>query len=133
MLYDGVCGLCSHLLRFLLQHDHRSTFNFASLQSATGRAIVERFGGDPNELTSFYVLANYRGDHPRMFSRSSATLFVAAELGWPWKLAVVMRVVPTAVLDRIYDIVARSRYRLFGRLEHCLVPRPEFRRRFIDE
>lgn len=132
VLYDGVCGLCNHLLQFLLEHDHRAVFMFASLQSATGKATVERFGGDPNELTSFYVLANYRADDARMFSRSSAALFVAGELGWPWKVAVLMRVLPTAILDRIYDVVARIRYRLFGRFEHCLTPRPEFRRRFID-
>jgi predicted DCC family thiol-disulfide oxidoreductase YuxK len=130
--YDGVCGLCSRLLQFLLKHDRRAVFTFASLQSAVGRALVERFGGDPNELTSFYVLANYRADDARMFSRNSAALFVAGELGGPWKVAVLMRVLPTAILDRIYDVVARNRYRLFGRFEHCLIPRPEFRHRFID-
>ena len=130
-LYDGVCGLCSRLLQFLLERDHRAVFTFASLQSATGRATVERFGGNPGELRSFYVLANHRAD-ARIFSRSSAALFAARELGWPWKVAILMRVLPTAMLDRIYDIVARSRYRLFGRLEHCLTPRPEFRNRFID-
>jgi predicted DCC family thiol-disulfide oxidoreductase YuxK len=132
VLYDGVCGLCSHLLQFLLEHDHRSVFNFASLQSATGKAMVERFGGNADELTSFYVLANYRADQARIFSRSGAALFVAGELGWPWKVAVLLRVLPTAILDRIYDLVARTRYRLFGRFEYCLTPRPEFRRRFID-
>jgi predicted DCC family thiol-disulfide oxidoreductase YuxK len=95
-------------------------------------AMVERRGGTPHELTSFYVLANYRTGHARMLSRSRAALFVAGELGWPWKVAVLMRVVPTAILDRVYDVVARTRYRLFGRFEQCLTPRPEFRRRFID-
>src|ERR1700730_13212881 len=84
VLYDGVCGLCSGLLQFLLKHDHRAVFAFASLQSVTGRAIVERFGGDPNELASFHVLANYRANHAQMFSRSGAALFVAGQLGWPW-------------------------------------------------
>ena len=132
VLYDGVCGLCNRLLQFLLAHDRRAVFTFASLQSATGKSTVERFGGDPDELTSFYVLANYRTNHIRLFSRGRAALFVAGELGWPWKAAVLMRVVPTAILDRMYDLVARNRYRLFGRFEHCLAPRPEFRRRFID-
>jgi predicted DCC family thiol-disulfide oxidoreductase YuxK len=132
VLYDGVCGLCSRLLQFLLKHDHRGVFTFASLQSATGRATVERFGGNPNELTSFCVLANYRADDARMFSRSSAVLFVVRELGWPWKAAVLMRVLPTPILDRLYDGVARTRYRLFGRLEHCPTMPPELRGRFIE-
>src|SRR5829696_6327932 len=132
VLYDGVCGLCSRLLQFLLKHDRRAVFTFASLQSAVGRTIVERVGGDPNELASFHVLANYRGNKPQMFSKSGAALFVAGELGWPWKLAGLMRVLPTSILDHVYDVVARNRYRVFGRDEQCLTPRPEFRGRFVQ-
>jgi predicted DCC family thiol-disulfide oxidoreductase YuxK len=131
VLYDGVCGLCDRLLQFLLEHDRRAVFSFASLQSDVGRAMVERFGADPNELTSFHVLANYRTNHGQMFSRSRAALFVAGQLGWPWKAAILARVLPTAFLDRAYDLVARNRYRLFGRVEQCLTPRPELRGRFV--
>lgn len=132
VLYDGVCGLCNRVLQFLLAHDRRAVFVFAPLQSATGRSTVERFGANPVELTSFHVLANYRTERARLFSRSRAALLVAGELGWPWKVAIVLRVIPTAILDRLYDVVARNRYRLFGRFEQCLAPRPEFKRRFID-
>ena len=131
VLYDGVCGLCSRLLQFLLEHDRRAAFTFASLQSAVGRTIVERFG-DPNELASFHVLANYRGNKPQMFSRSRAALFVAGQLGWPWKAAVLARVLPTSILDDVYNVMARNRYRVFGRDEQCLTPRPEFRDRFVE-
>jgi predicted DCC family thiol-disulfide oxidoreductase YuxK len=133
VLYDGVCGLCNRLLQFLLKHDRRNVFVFASLQSAVGRAMVERFGGNPDDLSSFQVLANYRTNHPQMFSRSSAALFVAGQLGWPWKITAVLRVLPNAILDRLYDVIARNRYRVFGRFEPCLAPRPEFRRRFIEQ
>ena len=131
VLYDGVCGLCSRLLQFLLKHDRRAVFSFASLQSEVGKTMVERFGGNPNELTSFHVLANYRADDAQMFSRSKAALFVAGELGWPWKMAVLMRILPNVILDHVYNVVARNRYRVFGRYEQCLIPRPEFRRRFV--
>jgi predicted DCC family thiol-disulfide oxidoreductase YuxK len=132
VLYDGVCGLCSRLLQFLLTHDRRAVFIFASLQSGVGRAMVEHFGADPNELASFHVLANYRGNKPQMLSRSTAALFVAGELGWPWKMAGLMRVLPTSILDHVYNVVARNRYRVFGCYEQCLTPRPEFRGRFVD-
>src|SRR5215208_4966397 len=89
VLYDGVCGLCSSLLQFLLTHDRRGVFAFASLQSASGRAVVEGLGGDPAELTSFYVSANYRTCNSRIFARSKAALFVASQLGWPWKAAMM--------------------------------------------
>jgi predicted DCC family thiol-disulfide oxidoreductase YuxK len=132
VLYDGVCGLCSRLLRFLLAHDRRAVFTFASLQSPVGRVMVERFGGNPDELSSFYVVANYRANDAQMFSRSSAALFVAGRLGWPWKVAVLGRVLPTAILDRVYNVVARNRYRVFGRYDRCLIPGPEFRGRFVE-
>ena len=132
VLYDGVCGLCKRLLQFLLAHDRRAIFAFASLQSAIGRSTVERFGGNPDELSSFLVVSNFRTDRARMVGRGRAALFVAGELGWPWKAAVLFRVVPTAILNRVYDVVARNRYRWFGRLDRCLMPRPEYRRRFID-
>ena len=132
VLFDGVCGFCSRLVEFIVEHDRRAVFNFASLQGAVGRTTVERFGGDPDELSSFHVLANYRTSKPQMFSRGSAALFVARELGWPWKVAVVARVLPAAVLDRVYNVIARNRYRVLGRRDECLIPRPEFRDRFVE-
>ena len=132
LLYDGVCGLCSRLVHFLLQHDHRRVFSFASLQSAVGQSAVQRSGGDPGELTSFYVVADYQTPASRAFTRSDAALFVAGELGWPWRAARWIRFVPKRMRDWAYDLVARSRYRLFGRYEQCLMPKPEFRNRFID-
>src|SRR5262245_10061294 len=132
VLYDGVCGLCNRLLQFLLKHDRKAVFNFAALQSDTAGALVNRFGDNADGLTTFYVVANYRAAHAVMLNKSAAVLFIARELGWPWRSAVLARVVPKAILDRLYDLVARTRYRAFGRLETCVVPRPEFRRRFID-
>jgi len=94
--------------------------------------MVTRFGGNADDLTSFYVLTNYRTEHAQMLNKSAAVVFVAGELRWPWKIAALGRFFPTAGRDRIYDVIARTRYRLFGRLDACLVPRPEFRGRFID-
>lgn len=132
VLYDGVCGLCNRLLQFLLIHDQRAVFSFASLQSPIGQMMVERFGGDPADLHSFYVVTNYRTPGIEAFRKSRAAIFVARELGWPWKSLSAADLLPTAVLDSIYDLVARNRYRIFGRSEKCLVPAPQFRSRFVD-
>ena len=132
VLYDGVCGLCNRLLQFLLAHDHRAVFNFAPLQSSTGQTMVERFGGDPGDLNSFYVVADYRTPAIRAFTKSRAAIFVARELGWPWKSLSAAGFLATAALDLIYDLVARNRCRIFGRSEKCLVPAPQFRSRFVD-
>jgi predicted DCC family thiol-disulfide oxidoreductase YuxK len=132
VLYDGVCGLCSRLLQFLLARDVRRVFKFASLQSETGRMLVERFGGDPDSLTSFYVIAHYRRPTAKLIARSRAALFVATEVGWPWKVTELAGVLPTTWLDVVYNCIARHRYRIFGRREHCLRPRPDDRGRFVD-
>jgi predicted DCC family thiol-disulfide oxidoreductase YuxK len=132
VLYDGACGLCGRLLQFLLQHDDRGVFSFAAFQGHVGQSLVERSGGNPGELTSFYVVAHYQTAASRVFTRSDAALFVAGVLGWPWKAAQLMRFVPRGIRDRAYDVVARSRYRVVGRYDRCLVPRPDFRNRFFD-
>jgi len=132
LLYDGVCGLCDHLVQFVLARDPQGTFDFAPLQSATGRAAVAREGGDPNALTSFYVVRDYRTPQARSLVKGRAALFVGHALGWPWRAVALFGVLPTAILDFGYDLVARYRYRVFGRFDQCMLPRPEQRRRFVD-
>jgi predicted DCC family thiol-disulfide oxidoreductase YuxK len=131
-LYDGVCGLCNRLLQFVLKHDRRAVFNFASLQSATGKALVARWGGNPDQLTTFYVIADFRTRDARFLTKSDAALLVMVELGWPWKALGVARVVPKGLRDRVYDVIAQNRYRVFGKYEQCLLPGPEVRSRFMD-
>ena len=133
VLYDGVCGLCDRLLQFLLEHDSQGTFDFASLQSAIGQATVRQWGGDPHELTSFYVVADYRTPEATALTRSAAAVFVAGALGWPWRIGRLLRWLPGPWRDRVYDLIARNRYRIFGRHDRCLAPRPEYRGRFIDQ
>jgi predicted DCC family thiol-disulfide oxidoreductase YuxK len=132
VLYDGVCGLCDRLLQFLLRHDRRRVFCFASLQSATGRAMVARFGGDPDNPDSFHVIADFRGADARAIRKSDAAVFVAGQLGWPWKGLSTARAIPAPLRDLCYDAIARSRYRIFGRYDECLVPSEEFRNRFVE-
>jgi predicted DCC family thiol-disulfide oxidoreductase YuxK len=132
VLYDGVCGMCNGFLQFVLPRDRRGVFRFAALQSATGKTIVERSGGDAGELTTFYVVENYGTPAARLLTRSRAGLFVMNALGWPWKAATMIGVLPNAWLDTAYDVIARHRYRVFGRHDRCPLPRPEYRDRFID-
>jgi predicted DCC family thiol-disulfide oxidoreductase YuxK len=132
VLYDGVCGLCSRLVQFLLAHDQRGVFSFAPLQGETGRSMVARAGGNPDDLDSFYVCADYRTPAARIFTRSDAALFVVRQIGWPWQVLTVAGVLPKALRDAAYDGVARVRYRVFGKYDQCLVPSPEHRSRFVE-
>jgi predicted DCC family thiol-disulfide oxidoreductase YuxK len=75
---------------------------------------------------------DYRSPAARGLVKGRAALFVASALGWPWRSALVLGVLPSVVLDCGYDLVARHRYRVFGRFDRCLLPRPEQRKRFVD-
>lgn len=132
LLYDGVCGLCSRILQFVLARDRQQVFSFASLQSTIGQSIAEQHGMHASELSTFFVVTDYQTVAPRVLTRSDAAIFVACALGRPWTSVRLLRFVPRSIRDRVYDAVARRRYRVFGRYDRCLVPSPELRHRFID-
>jgi predicted DCC family thiol-disulfide oxidoreductase YuxK len=131
LLYDGVCGLCDRLVQYVLAHDRDRVFHFAALQGAVAREALKPFGVS-GELTTLRVLVDYRSAHPRSLTKGRATIFVLSRLGWPWKAAGLLSALPSPLLDAVYDLVARHRYRLGGRYERCLVPPAEDRGRFID-
>jgi predicted DCC family thiol-disulfide oxidoreductase YuxK len=127
IFFDGVCNLCNASVVWLLQHDRRARFRFASLQSDAARRLLAehaRAAADPDSV----LLLDGDGLHVR----SDAALRIAAQLGLPWSLAGVAWVLPRAVRDALYRWIAANRYRWFGRRDACLMPRPEWASRFLD-
>jgi predicted DCC family thiol-disulfide oxidoreductase YuxK len=106
-------------------------FDFASLQSGTGRAWLERFGRDPHDLDSFCLITDYH-TRPVLQIKSRAALAVATHLGSPWRWLALGRALPRRIGDWVYDIIARYRYQWFGRTDSCLMPSPDVRQRFLD-
>ncbi len=132
LFYDGTCGFCHGAVAFVLAQDRRGVFRFAALQSRAAAEALAPHGGVPADLTTLYVLAPARPGDTRLLSKARAALLVADELGWPWRAARVLGVLPGAWLDAGYDLVARHRHALFGRRDTCFVPRPDQRARFLD-
>ena len=132
LLYDGLCGLCDRFVRFVLAHDGRRRFRFAAIQSGVGRRLLAAHGKDPDRLDTVYVVVDQASATPRVLNRSAAALFVLDQLGWPWRAAMLLRLAPASLLDRLYDRVATQRYRVFGRRAACPAPDPEHRDRFLD-
>ena len=132
ILYDGACGLCGRLIRFVLNRDPEGRFDFASLQGTTGQSILRRFGRPAEVPTTVYVVAEYRSVCPRLLEKSEAALFVMQELRAAGIWVRLLRMVPRSLLDLGYEVVARNRYRFFGRTEACFLPMAEFRERFLD-
>lgn len=132
LLYDGECGFCHWIVRLVLARDRRAVFHFAALQSERAGRELAAFGGRPADLTTFYVIQNYRSHDAVLRSRGSATLLVADSFGWPWRAAAVLHLLPGSWLDAAYDLVARRRHGILGRTDACVVPQPEDRERFLD-
>ncbi len=133
LLYDGVCGLCNRLVQFTLRHDHRDTFRFASLQGLTAARILERHGQSPGDLDTFYVVTDLDQPGEHLRARSDAALFVLRELGGAWRvLAAIGGVLPKFLRDSAYKLVARNRYRVFGKFDACPLPDPKDRHKFLE-
>lgn len=132
MLYDGVCGLCNRMVRFLVRHDKRDRFRFVPLQSEFAASLLKRHGINAADLDSVSIVADYGRATEEAFTKSDAVLRANWELGGVWRLGEVGRLLPRALRDWLYDRVARNRYRIFGKLAACPVPRPEDRHKFLD-
>ncbi len=120
IVFDGMCVLCSANARFILRHDEAGRFRLATMQSEAGSALMARFGIDPLDPETFILV-----DGDRVRRNSDAALAIVAGLGWPLKALAALRIVPRPLRDTVYRIVARNRYRWFGRREQCFVPTSE--------
>ncbi len=126
VVFDGVCNLCNGLVDFIVRHDTDGVFQFASNQSEPGQRILAAAGVRAVD-TDTIVLAT----DGKFFYRSSATLQIAKRMGFPWRLAYVFVIVPPFVRDAAYKLLAKYRYRLFGKRDSCRLPTPEERGRFL--
>lgn len=126
ILYDGTCGLCDGAVRFILKHERAPWCRFAPIQSPAGAALIRAAGRDPEKRDTVYLWTG-----GMLLDRSDAALEAARHLRAPWRWARMLRVLPRPWRDALYDLVARRRYRWFGRRDFCLVPPGLDRSRFL--
>jgi predicted DCC family thiol-disulfide oxidoreductase YuxK len=126
IVFDGDCALCSAWVRFLLRHDRDARYRFAAMQTAAGRALLAAHGLDPDDPSSFLLL-----EGEAAWTDTDAIRRVVTGFGGVWRVAHALAWIPKPLRDRIYRLVARNRYRWFGRNAACFVPTPEQRARFL--
>ena len=137
VLYDGVCGLCNRFVQFVIKHDSHHRFRFASLQSDFAVPVLRRHGvarpeekADPDTI---YVVLDFMLPCERLASRSEAAVVVLRELGGGWGvLGLGLRALPGWLRNWAYNLVARNRYRVFGKYDSCPIPSEKDRRKFLD-
>jgi predicted DCC family thiol-disulfide oxidoreductase YuxK len=133
ILYDGVCGLCNRFVQFVLKHDFKQRFQFASLQSDFAAPVLRRYGATPDDLDTMYVVLDYAQTTERLASRSEAAIVILQELGSGWSvLSTMLEWLPSGLQNWGYNVVARNRYRIFGKYDSCPLPDQKVRGRFLD-
>lgn len=129
IVFDTDCVLCSAWVHFLLRHERDETLRFVSAWSDTGLALAAAHGLNRADLDrTFLVIEGSRG-----LTRSDAVLALLGRLRAPWRWLACFAVLPRSLLDVVYDVVARNRYRWFGRKPQCFLPPPKTRHRFVDK
>jgi len=125
IFFDGVCGMCNRFVNIILRADRKGVFRFAPLQGETAQRLLPPLPDDPTEWSMLYL--DERGVH----DQSDASLEVYRRLGGWWAVLSLARFVPRFLRTPVYRLIARNRYRWFGRQETCRVPTPEERARFL--
>lgn len=125
IFFDGVCNFCNASVNFIIDHDSARRYRFASLQSELGQKTLQENGYSTVELSTILLLRN-----GKLYQKSTAALEIARYLkGWSWLYGFIF--LPRFIRDAVYGLVARNRYRIFGKSESCRIPTPEERSLFI--
>jgi predicted DCC family thiol-disulfide oxidoreductase YuxK len=127
ILFDGVCNLCNATVRFVLKRDKQQQFIFGSLQGNTGQELLKSRGLSADTFHSFVLIA---GD--KTHTRSAGVLEVLRTLKGGWQLLYPLIFLPRFIRDGLYNLIARNRYRWFGKKEYCMVPEARWSNRFLD-
>jgi predicted DCC family thiol-disulfide oxidoreductase YuxK len=126
IVFDALCVLCAANAQFVLRHDTARRFRLASMQGETGAGLYRKIGFDPLHPDTLIIV-----DGDVVLRNSDAVLAIYEHCGWPWRGAMILRVIPRVVRDKIYLWIARNRYRLFGQRQSCWIPDSQDRDRVL--
>jgi predicted DCC family thiol-disulfide oxidoreductase YuxK len=127
ILFDGVCNLCNSSVQFVIRHDKRNDFLFGALQGKTGQEFLQQFNLSAGDFNSFML-----GEGEKLYTESTAALKVCKHLGGGLGLLYGFIIVPKFIRDGVYRIIAKNRYKWFGKKDACWVPTPALKEKFLD-
>jgi predicted DCC family thiol-disulfide oxidoreductase YuxK len=127
IVFDGVCNLCNSSVQFILKRDRKNQFQFASLQGHFGQQVLRAQQLKQDQFNSFILM-----EGNIVYTRSTAVLRVMKHLGGAWALGYGFIIIPKFLRDGLYNLIAKNRYKWFGRKEECWVPTPELQGKFLS-
>jgi predicted DCC family thiol-disulfide oxidoreductase YuxK len=131
VLYDGVCGFCSHSVQTIISLDKLGVIKFAALQGEFAKNVKLRHP-ELEKIDSIVVIEKLPDGLEKVYVRSDAALCIVKHLGGIWRVLEIAYIVPRFIRDFFYDLFAKNRYKIFGKYESCMIPSPKIRARFID-
>ncbi len=127
ILFDGVCNLCNNSVQYVIKHDPNELFRFASLQGETGQQLLKQYGLSTNDMNSFVLIRDNKA-----YTRSAAALNVAKQLTGFTKLLYGFIIVPPFIRNAVYNLIAKNRYKWFGKKDSCMIPTAALNSRFLN-
>jgi predicted DCC family thiol-disulfide oxidoreductase YuxK len=127
VLFDGICNLCSGAVQFIIKHDKKRVFRFASLQSGFGQKVMQQFGLPADELNSFILFTG-----SKIYTKSTGALMIFRRLNGLLPLVYGFIVVPKFIRDAVYAYIARNRYKWFGKKDTCWIPTEALQELFME-
>jgi predicted DCC family thiol-disulfide oxidoreductase YuxK len=126
ILFDGFCNLCSGVVKFIIKNDKKNVFKFAPLQSEKGQILLKKFDLSTQTFDSFVYIQN-----GKFYTKSTAALKVCQKLGSFWQFLYIFMIVPNFIRNFAYTMIAKNRYKWFGKSESCLMPTAEIKEKFL--
>ena len=127
VIFDGVCNFCNYWVNFAAKRDRKKRLLFSPFQGKTASKILLDYNINPTTITSVILI-----DNGKAYSQSSAAIRICKYLDGGWKLFYILLIIPKFIRDFLYNIIARNRYKWFGKKETCMIPTPALKERFLD-
>ena len=127
ILFDGLCNLCNTSVNFVIRNDKKGVFRFAPIQTNFGESTLKKYHIKTKDTDSIILI-----DKDKYYIKSTAALHIAKELAGAYPLLFCFMIVPKFIRNLIYDLVAKNRYKWFGKKESCMIPTPELKDKFYS-
>lgn len=127
LLFDGVCNLCNGAVNFIIDHDPEAHFHFAALQSEFGQQKLVELGYNTETFDSLVLLSE-----GQVYKKSTAALKISKQLSGLYPLLYAFIIVPPFIRHWVYNIIAKNRYKWWGKRDTCRMPTPELKSRFVE-
>ena len=126
IVFDGDCVLCSRTMRLILRFDRAERFRLAPAQGPIGQGLYRHLGLPTDRFETYLLIAD-----GQIYQRSTAVVQIAKRLPWPWRIAAALWIIPRPIRDGLYNLIARYRYRIFGRVESCGIADERLKQRML--